>query len=117
METAGLGLNSLLVVERMNINMTPFKSLFYKPFDEAFVFHIYSSCSPTGIQKEPLSSQKYSVPQMIRFHILEALALAVPNAFTVAWYFLAHDVHLSVNTTQTQIGLRINFFAVSTEFR
>lgn len=28
----------------------------FKPFDEAFVFHVHSSRSPTGVQQEPLSS-------------------------------------------------------------
>lgn len=73
-------------------------SYIFKPFDKAFVFHIHPARTPTGVQKEPLSSQKHSVPQVIRFHILEALALVVPNALTVAWHFLTLNAHLPVNT-------------------
>lgn len=72
------------------------------PFDKAFVFHIYSSSSPTGIQEEPLSFQKHRVPQVIGFHILQALARAISNAFTVTCHFLALDAHFPVNTDQTQ---------------
>lgn len=65
------------------------------------MFHIYSSCSPAGVQEEPLPPQEHGVPQMIGFHIPEALALPVPDALTMARHLLALDAHLSVNTEQT----------------
>lgn len=67
------------------------------PSDKAFMFHIYSSSPPAGIQEEPLSSQQHSVPQVIRVNVPEALALTVPDTFTVSWHFLALDAHFSVH--------------------
>lgn len=81
-----------------NLFLTSVITTKIKPFDEAFMLHVHSSCPPTGVQQEPLSFQQHSVPQVIRFHILEALALTIPNAFAVAWHFLALDANLSVNT-------------------
>lgn len=85
--------NLLLVSSHMIIN-----TRLLKPFHKTFLFHIDSSCSPAGVQEEPLTSQKHGVPQMIGFHILEALALSVPDALTMARHLLALDAHLSVNT-------------------
>lgn len=65
------------------------------------MLHVHPSCSPAGVQEEPLPPQQHGVPQMIRFHILEALALPVPDALAVARHLLALDAHLSVNTQQT----------------
>lgn len=69
------------------------------------MLHVHPSCSPAGVQQEPLSSQKHGVPQVIGFHVLQALALPVPDALTVARHFLALDAHLSVNTDQTLLCL------------
>lgn len=85
--------------------------------DEGLVVQVHPACSPAGIQQVPLPPQPYGVPHVVRLGLLEALALPVPDALTVAGHLLALDAHLPGRPTQTRwriqdTGYRIHFYRV-----